>query len=253
MLKDLHLHKPFRRKRESSYDCTGGNADFVRIEAGEVHFVPHLTGPGIIRHIWITLSGASQDLYRELQFVIRFDDPTVPQVFVPLSDFFLFGHGSLVDVNADPIQVSKQPHITEKPYRGGLNCLFPMPFKESAAIEFRNTGDSPVNFFYYIDWESYESLPDPVFPFHATLNEEQTKPPTGQPPQPHGKGDASIINKSFKENYTLLDIEGFEGHYVGTGLNVECQPGAAGKWWEGDDMFVIDGEPWPPPAPWNGH
>ncbi len=224
----------------------GANADFVLIDAGETHRVPPLSGPGIIRHIWLTMNGESSDFYRELQFVLRFDNAPTPQIDIPLADFFLFGHGLLVDVNAAPIQVSKQPHITEKPYRGGLNCLFPMPFAENAAIEIRNTGDTPVIFFYYIDWEAYETFSDPLLHFHATLNEEHTTAPAGQTPQPHGKGDGSIVNKGWKENYTLLEIDGFEGHYVGTGLNVECKPGDAGKWWEGDDMFVIDGEPWPP-------
>jgi len=100
ILKDLHAHKRFKRKRESSYDQSGANGDFLQIDTGEVHRIPPLAGPGIIRHIWMTMDGDSSDFYRELQFVLRFDNAPTPQIDLPLADFFLFGHGLLVDVNA---------------------------------------------------------------------------------------------------------------------------------------------------------
>jgi hypothetical protein len=47
-------------------------------------------------------------------------------------------------------------------------------------------------------------------------------------------------------NYELLKVNGYQGKYVGTILCVESHPDRKGKWYEGDDMFVIDDEPWPP-------
>jgi hypothetical protein len=41
-------------------------------------------------------------------------------------------------------------------------------------------------------------------------------------------------------------VNGYQGKYVGTILCVESHPDRKGKWYEGDDMFVIDDEPWPP-------
>jgi hypothetical protein len=121
-----------------------------------------------------------------------------------------------------------------------------MPFARSAAICFFNKGEEPLILYYYVDWEQYTSLEEPVLYFRATLNEEWTGPPERQPLVQHGGTDADRINRSVAENYRFLDVGGFEGHYVGTGLSIECRPGDPGKWWEGDDMFVIDGEPWPP-------
>ena len=246
MLRDLYRLMRFRRMRQSSFDRSGANRDSVRIDAGETYTVPELFGPGVVRHIWMTVAGEARDLYQRLKLVIRFDGTEVPQVDVPLADFFLFGHGLLVDVDSTPIQVSRQPHILEKPYRGGLNCMLPMPFERSAAIAFQNTGDATVHLYYYVDWEAHPSLSEPVLPFHATLNDEHTQPPAGQAVQPHGRFDRDLVNQGWQENYVFLNVEGVQGHYVGTGLSVHCQPDGAGKWWEGDDMFVIDGEPWPP-------
>ena len=57
----------------------------------------------------------------------------------------------------------------------------------------------------------------------------------------------ALRNKSDQDNYLLLETEG-RGHYIGTLLNVHnlapCHPE---EWFgEGDDMFFIDGEKWPP-------
>lgn len=49
-----------------------------------------------------------------------------------------------------------------------------------------------------------------------------------------------------KSNYRFLKIDNYEGRYAGTILCVESHPDREEKWWEGDDMFIIDNEPWPP-------
>ncbi len=245
MLEDLHLAKGFLRQRESSYDRTGANRDAVTVPPGGAHALPVLRGPGIIRHIWMTVAPAVPTTYRDLRLVMRFDDAPEPQVDVPLADFFLFGHGLLVDVNCAAIQVSQQ-HRDVPPYRGSLNCTFPMPFSRAAEIRVTNGTDQPHIVYYYVDWEKHEALPAPVLRFHASLHEELTEPPAGQPVIPHGSFDVDLRNPDYAENYRLLEVQGYEGHYVGTGLSIACRPGDPGKWWEGDDMFIIDGEPWPP-------
>lgn len=245
MLDELHLAKRFERRRESSYNRSGANRDRVVVPPGEAHAVPVLRGPGIIRHIWLTVLPATPTCYRDVRLVIRFDEVEAPQVDVPLADFFLFGHGLLVDVNCLPIQVSQQHHDAP-PYRGALNCTFPMPFSRTAEVRLVNGSDQPHIVYYYVDWEQHEVLSAPVLRFHATLHEETTEPPAGQPLVPHGKTEDDRINLDWAENYVLLEVHGYEGHYVGTGLSIACRPGDPGKWWEGDDMFIIDDEPWPP-------
>ncbi|HOG45613.1 MAG TPA: hypothetical protein PLB78_03115, partial [Anaerolineae bacterium] len=70
----------FLRQRESSYDRTGANRDAVTVPPGGAHALPVLRGPGIIRHIWMTVAPAVPTTYRDLRLVMRFDDAPEPQV-----------------------------------------------------------------------------------------------------------------------------------------------------------------------------
>ena len=98
---------------------------------------------------------------------------------------------------------------------------------------------------YYVDWDQHaEPLPEPTLQFRASFHEEHTQPPAGAP---------AFRTLDDAENYPFLRADGFEGHYVGTGLSVHCTQRDdrvagrdLGRWWEGDDWFVIDGERWPP-------
>lgn len=249
MLENLHLRQRYIRRRESSYDRNGGNRDAFYVAGRTRHQVREMKGPGIIRHLWFKVRGHS-DLYRKTILTITFDGAVVPQVSMPLSDFFLFGHGKLVDVNAGPIQVWRQRDYGEKDPEqalGSLNCTFPMPFAERCVIEIENAASELLTLAYVVDWERHIKLSEQPMHFHATLNEERTQLPVNQEPTPHGSSQSrKIINQSDANNYELLDVGDTEGHYVGTALSVACHPDSSGSWWDGDDMFVIDDEPWPP-------
>jgi hypothetical protein len=54
-------------------------------------------------------------------------------------------------------------------------------------------------------------------------------------------------NLTGDENYVILDAEG-RGHFVGCNLSLDFINPIPGIYWfgEGDDMFFIDGEKWPP-------
>ena len=56
-------------------------------------------------------------------------------------------------------------------------------------------------------------------------------------------GQRERLNFTGKDNYVVLDAVG-RGHYVGCHIDVDLP--TPGWWGEGDDMFFIDGEPWPP-------
>src|SRR5437763_1021721 len=73
-------------------------------------------------------------------------------------------------------------------------------------------------FYYHVDWQQHESLPEDVGYLHAYYRQER----------PANAGT----------NYEFLNIKG-SGHYVGTVLNViQAQIGWFG---EGDDLFYVDG------------
>ena len=79
-----------------------------------------IEGPGIIRHIWITVPYKTTDadcfVLRDLVLRFYWDDETLPSVEVPLGDFFCCGFGRACMVNSLPIAVV--------PNRG-LNCYSP--------------------------------------------------------------------------------------------------------------------------------
>ncbi len=45
-----------RRGRASTYDTSGGNADFWLLGPGETRTLAAIDGPGCVRHIWMTLA-----------------------------------------------------------------------------------------------------------------------------------------------------------------------------------------------------
>lgn len=63
----LHNH---RRRRISSYDRTGGNADWYVIPAGETRTVAEIKGAGAIRHIWCTMLGFEEFYLRKIRLRI---------------------------------------------------------------------------------------------------------------------------------------------------------------------------------------
>ena len=78
--------------------------------------------------------------------------------------------------------------------------------------------------------------------FHAWYNHQLTEA------SPAGEDEWATLgrlgeNTSGERNYLIADIEG-RGHYAGVNYYIHA-PGPIG-YGEGDDMFFIDGEAWPP-------
>ena len=128
-----------------------------------------IEGPGIIRHIWITVPYKTTDadcfVLRDLVLRFYWDGDITPSVEVPLGDFFCCGFGRTCMVNSLPIAVV--------PSRG-FNCYFQMPFRKSARIELENQHRNAIPvFFYQIDYSLVESLPEDVLYFHARWRREK--------------------------------------------------------------------------------
>jgi hypothetical protein len=130
-----------------------------------------------------------------------------------------------------------------------MNCWLPMPFKKRARFEVEAQDCGVMAFYYYIDYQKHESLPDDVLYLHASWRREN---PTVIPKEVENTITNSYdvwknnINLTEKENYLILEAEG-RGNYIGTNFSVDNLDGI---WWgEGDDMIFVDrdGErAWPP-------
>lgn len=252
-LGQLPYLRDYTSRRASSYDVTGGNEDWWTIQPGERRTILSANVTGCIRHIWTTVGG-DHDYLRRVVLRCWWDGEETPSVEAPLGDFFGMGHGVRKNFVSLPLQMS--------PADGrGMNCWWPMPF-DVARVEIHNECENPINLYFYIDWEEYASersllaASDASGPgmekpsrFHAQWRREN--PTEGWlteklVPENYLQIWREHPNLSDKENYTILEAEG-DGIYVGCNLNVDCFQREGNDWYgEGDDMIVIDGEPWPP-------
>lgn len=227
-------------KRISSWDKTGGNRDCLSIEPGETALLADIKGAGSIRHIWFTIGCQDNHYLRKLILRMFWDGEKNPSVETPVGDFFGVGHAVLKHFVSLPLTVIQGPGRAKN---AGMNCYFPMPFASGARIEVENECQVPVGaFYYYVDYEQYDSLADNLGRFHAMWNRENPCQAVKHP-DPNNE-----INLTGEENYLILEAEG-RGHYVGCVLNVDNINAFHQNYnWfgEGDDMIFIDGEKWPP-------
>ncbi len=220
-----------RSRRFSSYDKKGGNRDSWPIPKGKTVTLGEMKGPGCIRHIWMTTTEHNNNL-RRLVLRIYWNGEKTPSVLCPVGDFFGLGHAKAVYFQSFPIQA----------FDRGLNCWFPMPFEKGAKITVTNDSDEDSFLYFYVDYQKWEEPVEGLALFHAHWRREIVKKKAEKEGR-NAAGNIQRLNTTGKNNYLMLDTRG-KGHYVGCFLHIDTnEPG----WWgEGDDMFFVDGEKWPP-------
>ncbi len=236
MLDALAVKKDFESKRISSFDRTGANEDRLTIEAGETETIAEIEGAGIIKHIWVTIAHSDQMYRRNMVLRMYWDGEEDPSVESPIGDFFGQGWGEEYLFHSMPLAAA--------PSQGrALNCYFPMPFSEGAKITVENQSDKKCDaFYYYIDYEAHESIPEEMYRFHAWWNRELTRPWKGDENEWNTLRKPADENPTDAHNYLIMEAEG-AGHFVGVNYYVDCP---TPMWYgEGDDMWKIDGEDWP--------
>lgn len=230
-LTQLASVRNYRTRRSSSYDRTGGNADFARLEAGATLDVLNTEGPGMVTHIWFTINSHENFHLKKLVLRAYWDGEEQPSVEAPLGDFFGLGLGDYF---------LYQSALTTVASIKAMNAYFPMPFAKSARITLSNQGTEPAESVYYnIDFVSFREMPGEMAYFHAQYR--QATPcrgwtndwKTGYEPSVNDKK-----NLTGEGNYVFLEAQGV-GHFVGvTHAVLQNQDG----WWgEGDEMVFLDG------------
>lgn len=240
MLANLPRLQNRQTRRVSSWDHTGGNADWWSIPPHASAVLADLTGPAQITHIWMTQTGH----YRECLLKITYDDAPFPSVLAPLGDFFCLGHGLVNSFQSALFSAS-----TATPYQFNqavaLNCYVPMPFARRIRIELLNESDEPHTQYFYIDYETLPEFPADSGYFHAEFR--RANPFGGWAPEiPVNTLEVAVPNlerQAWDNNYVILETRG-AGHYLGCNLSVT---NFSRLWWgEGDDMIWVDGYKWPP-------
>lgn len=193
-----------------------GSPCIPSIAPGETKVLAEMEGPGIIRHIWITVTDKTSEqncfVLRDLVLRMYWDDEENPSVESPLGDFFCCGFAKAYPVNSMPVAVN--------PTRG-FNCYFPMPFGKKAKITIENQNTEAVpSFFYQVDYCLCDGLPENTGYFHAQWRRQR------------------VTEK--QKDYVILDGVKGAGQYVGTFMALTT---LERYWWgEGEVKFYLDGD-----------
>jgi hypothetical protein len=223
ILPDYVRGQDYHSLKQSSYDRTGGNADRWPIQPGATQELFDAEGPGVISHIWFTISAQSANHLKELILRIYWDGNAKPSVETPIGDFFGLNLGQYV--------IYESAYLACSPGRS-LNCYFAMPYRKSARMTVTNEGRQPVGAFYSnIDFMTLPSLPSDALYFHAQYRQAS--------PCVAVRGEAARLNPDGKLNYVYAETRG-RGHLMGVTLGVLLN--ADGWMGEGDDMIFIDDE-----------
>jgi len=224
-LPDYVRAQNYKSLKQSSFDRTGGNSDRWPIKGGQTLEVFHANGPGLISHIWFTISARSMNHLKELVIRMYWDGNAKPSVESPIGDFFGLNLGEYVTYESEYLACS--------PGRS-LNCYLAMPYRKEARITVANEGKDDVGSFYSnIDYMDVPALPEDILYFHASYRQAApNKPVVG----PDGK---DVLNLDGKDNYVFCETRG-RGHLMGVTLGVLQNS----EFWmgEGDDMIIVDDE-----------
>lgn len=243
-LSNIYIRKSSTRHRVSSYDRTGGNADYNSILSGEERTICDVEGMGIVNHIWMTMKNTGNEpfYYRKALLKMYYDDELEPSVLVPIGDFFGMGHGITKNFNSQPLQ------MTPKNGRG-FNSWWPIPFRKRLRITILSECNSVLNVYYYIDYEKVKELDKDTLYFHAQFNRNKSRDVL---PLSCYKNKLDFLggqqfNTTGEENYVILHAKG-AGHYCGCNLNIFNTSCDSQHDWigEGDDMIFIDNDTFPP-------
>jgi hypothetical protein len=172
-------------------------------------------GPGVIRHIWITVPDATAGgpfVLRDIVLRAYWDHDESPAVEVPLGDFFCNGFATRAAVTSIPIAVAPT---------SGMNSYFAMPFQQNATLVLDSEHEADVDVFFQIDLTVGDPVDEHTARFHAQWRRTN--------------GTAAL-----GVDHVIVDGVRGRGSYVGTYIGVTA---LQRYWWgEGEVKFFVDSD-----------
>jgi hypothetical protein len=181
------------------------------IKPGETVQLCDIEGPGTIRHIWLTISHAGDEL-RSTVLSAWWDNQEHPSIQCPVGDLFGTAHARLRPYGSAVHSVGS---------RAGMNIWLPMPFAKRARFAFTNEGAKPVPLYFQITYTLGDKQPDDVGRLHVLFRREN---PT-----------------TLKQDFELLPERQQKGRYIGAVIGIRNMHPE--QWWgEGEIKVYMDGD-----------
>jgi hypothetical protein len=133
------------------------------LRADERVVLGDIEGPGIVRHLWLTVPAAPPEQLRSLVLEVFYDGATEPSISTPVLDFFGAPHGRPI------VYESALTSILEG---RGFTSYIPMPFRDRIRVELWNGAPVRQLLYYQIDYTLQPDLPDDLGLLHATFRRE---------------------------------------------------------------------------------
>ena len=133
------------------------------IKPGERVVLADLAGPGVVRHVWLTVPPRRPERMRALTLEVRYDGRDEPSIAAPVLDFFGLPHGR---------PVAYASAMTTAQEGRGFNSYLPMPFRKRIEIAFLNESDRDTTLYYQVDYTLQPELPEELGYLHVEFRRE---------------------------------------------------------------------------------
>ena len=177
-------------KAASRLGATRKGAPSMNLKAGQGVQLCNISGPGTIRHIWMTTSRDPLNL-RSLVLRAWWDGQEHPSVESPIGDLMGFAHGKVMPYHSAAHSLGQN---------AGMNIWLPMPFTKRARITLTNEGVKDVPLYYQIDHTIADKHPRDVGRLHVLFCREN---PT-----------------TLKKDLVMLPTRKNKGRFIGGGVKV---------------------------------
>ncbi len=182
------------------------------IGAGERVVLADIEGPGVIRHLWMTVLPAPPERLRAIWIEVFYDGSDQPSISVPALDFFCLPHGRTAPFASALVSANEGR---------GFNSTIPMPFAHHVRVELENGSDAPTVLYYQVDYTLEPAVPAGSGYLHVSFRREN----------PTRLGSDLVITKG---------LEG-PGRYLGCSLGIRVLD--QGIWYgEGEVKVFLDGD-----------
>lgn len=191
-----------------------GNAFYI-VQPGATQTILDVEGAGIIQRMWMSGTIAiSAEQRRGVVLNMYWDGAEKPAVSAPIGDFF---------GNALGLMRPFESALCSNPEGRSFLFTVPMPYRNGALIEIVNESSSQVLFWYDINVQTMDRVPDNAMYFHS-----------------YWKRD---MGTQLGEDFEILPQVKGTGRFLGSHIGVIGDQKYLGTWFgEGEVKFYLDGD-----------